>query len=411
MREKRIVITGIGIVSPIGTGKEEFWGNLFAGRSGIRQITLFDTSQLKVRVGGEINDFNPHEILEEKRLMDLDRATLLILSAAKLCLDDADLSVDENNTYQTGVAVGTTFGSLHSVSKYNREALTEGPRFANPSIFPSTVGNSPASRVSIRFKIKGFNTTISTGIGAGLDALEYASDFVKLEKQKQIIVGSLEDLSQQTFLGLYKLNYLSGLEKGESLSCPFDKRRDGIVFSEGATMFVIKSADDAIENADHIYGEILGAGAVFDPARFYRYNPKGEGMIRAMKTALEDAGLEAEDIDCILANANSTKGADAIEALAIKEVFGEKVKEVPVTAIKSMIGESLSNSGGAAVAAALGILERGMIPPTINLKEQDKKCGLNCVSGKAKAVKVNNILVNSFSPNGKNTSVVIGRYK
>jgi 3-oxoacyl-[acyl-carrier-protein] synthase II len=411
MKKKRVVITGLGILSPLGIGKKAFWKNLFAGKSGIKPITLFDTTKLKVKVGGEITDFDPHEILQEKRLIDLDRSTLLILSATKLCLEDAKLTINESNTNQTGVAVGTTFGNLHSMFKYNRESLTEGPRFANPSIFPSTVGNSPASRVAIKFKIKGFNTTIATGIGAGLDALEYATDFINLNRAEQILVGSLEDLTHQTFIGLHKLNYLSGTEDGKPISSPLDKNRNGIVFAEGATMFVLKSDENIENNSNTIYGEILGIGSAFDPARFYRYNPAGRGMKEAMRLALEDANLKPDDIDCILLNANSTRGADAIETLAIEEVFGDKGKGIPVTAIKCMTGESLSNSGGAAVAAAIGILKKERIPPTINLRKKDKNCELNCITTKNYKKKISRILVNSFSPNGKNTSMIIGRYK
>ena len=409
MSKKRIVITGIGIVSPIGIGKDEFWKNLFAGKSGIKTITLFDTSKLKVKVGGEITDFDPHEILEEKRLIDLDRATLLLLSAAKLSLDDSRLQVNEKNTYRTGVVIGTTFGSLNSVSKYDQEALTEGPRYANPSVFPSTVGNSPASRVSIKFKIKGFNTTISTGISAGLDALEYAADLLALDRAEQVLVGSVEDLSHQTFMGLYKLDYLSGLHGSEPCSCPFDKKRDGVVFAEGATVFIVQDAKD-VKDKSSIYGQISGIGSAFDPARFYRYNPKGTGMKRAMKMALQEAELNPKDIDCIFANANSTRGADAIESLAIKEIFGDYAGKVPVTAIKSMAGETYSNSGLLAAAAALGAIEKGKISPVINYENKDRNCELNLVLDKSKKQKVSHAMVNTFGPNNKNTSVIMSRF-
>ncbi|MBU1044409.1 MAG: beta-ketoacyl-[acyl-carrier-protein] synthase family protein [Candidatus Omnitrophica bacterium] len=409
MNKKRIVITGIGIVSPIGIGKDEFWENLFAGKSGIKPITLFDTSNLKVKVAGEITDFDPLVILEVKKIMDLDRATLLLLSAAKLCLEDGQFQIDEKNTYQTGVAVGTTFGSLNSVSKYDQEALTEGPRYANPSVFPSTVGNSPASRISIKHKIKGFNTTISTGISAGLDALEYSADLIELNRAKQILVGSVEDLSLQTFMGLYKLDYLSGLHSTPACSCPFDKNRDGVVFAEGATMFLVQEAD-LVQDKTKIYGQISGVGSVFDPARFYRYNPKGTGMKRAMKMALDDAGLKPEDIDCVFANANATRGADPIETLAIKEVFGKYSQKVLVTAVKSITGETYSNSGSLAVAAALGAIAENKISPIINYKNKDENCELNFVLDKAKKQKVTHALINTFGPNGKNTSIIISRY-
>jgi 3-oxoacyl-[acyl-carrier-protein] synthase II len=409
MDKKRIVITGVGILSPIGIGVKEFWKNLFAGKSGIKPITVFDTDRLKVKVAGEITGFDPHKILEEKRLIDLDRATLLLLSAAKLAIEDSELEITEKNTYKTGVAIGTTFGSVNSVSKYDREALTEGPRYANPSVFPSTVGNSPASRISIRYKIKGFNSTISTGISAGLDALEYSSDFLQLNRAKQILVGSVEDLSNQVFMGLYKLDYLSGLHGSEPCSCPFDKKRDGVVFAEGATVFVVQE-ENSVKDKTKIYGQVSGIGSAFDPARFYRYNPKGTGMKKAMKAALKDAGLEPEEIDCIYANANSTRGGDAIEAMAIKDVFGDYANTIPVTAVKSIVGETYSNSGPLAIAAALGAIKKGNISPILNYKNKDKNCDLNFVIEKSKQKKINHVIVNTFGPNGKNTSVIISKH-
>ncbi len=409
MNKKRIVITGVGVVSPIGIGKADFWKNLFAGKSGVKPITLFDTASLKVKVGGEAGEFNPQEILGESRLMDLDRATLLLLCASKLCLDDVGVKIDEGNTGRTGVAVGTTFGSLYSVSKYNRESLTEGPRFANPSIFPSTVGNSPASRVSIQFKIKGFNTTISTGMSAGLDALEYAADQITLDRADHVLAGAVEDFSPVTFMGFYKLDYLSGLNGSQPCSCPFDKRRNGVVFAEGATVFMIEDTESARKNSRHIYAEIKGVGSAFDPARFYRYNPAGEGMQRAMRMALDDAGIEPDDIDAIFANANATRGADAVETLAIKNVFGDYAGTVPVTAIKAMTGETFSNSGSLSLAAALAALDKNMVPLLLNYEQEDANCDLHFVLHKPLEKKITNVLVNTFGPNGGCTSVVLGK--
>ena len=408
---KRIVITGIGIVSPIGIGKEEFWKKLFAGQTGFREITLFDTKDLKVKTAGEITDFKPKAILGEKGLMDLDRATLLLLSATKLALEDGGLQIDESNTYRTGVSVGTTFGSLHSISKFDRESLTEGPRYVNPMVFPSTVANSPASRISIKFRIKGFNTTISTGMSAALDAIDYANDFISLDKADTVVVGSVEDLAMQTFLGFYKLNYLSGLKgiSSDPICCPFDNRRNGIIFSEGATILILQDSEFAKKNNAHIYGEILGIGSCFDPAKFYKYNPKGEGMKMAMTKALEAANLSPKDIDCIFANANSTKDADVIETKAIKSVFGEYAYKIPVTAVKSMLGESYSVSGGFATIAALGSLGKGIIPPTLNYKEKDTDCDLDYVPNKSRKKELSNVMINSFGPNGVNTSLIIGK--
>jgi 3-oxoacyl-[acyl-carrier-protein] synthase II len=409
---KRIVITGVGVLAPNGIGKEEFWTAIFQGKPGFRPISLFDTADLKVKVGGEITNFDPKAILGSKSLMDLDRATLLLSAAAKLALDDAKLNITQDNAKQIGVSIGTTFGSLHSISKFDRESLSEGPRYANPSVFPSTVGNSPASRLSIRFNIKGFNSTISTGMCAALDALDYACDFINLGRTNTVIVGSVEDFTIQTFLGFYKLKYLSGLHNGNlPLSCPFDKRRDGIIFSEGSSVFVVEEMDSALKRKANIYAEILGIGSCFDPAKFYRFDPKGEGMVQAMHLALNNAHLKPQDIDCIFANANSTRDADKIETKAIKEVYGNYADKIPVTAIKSMLGETFSASAGLATAAAIAALEKNQIPPTINYKVKDPECELDYVVNELRKTKLQRVMLNAFGPNGANTVVIIGEIK
>jgi 3-oxoacyl-[acyl-carrier-protein] synthase II len=409
---KRIVITGIGVISPIGIGKDQYWQGLFEGRSGIRPITLFDTSDLKVKVGGEITEFNPKEFLNGKGLRILDRATTLLNSATKLALEDAQVEIDERNTRQIGVAVGTTFGSLRSISEFDKKSIIAGPRYVNPSTFPNTVINSPAGQVAIRFHIKGFNTTISTGMCSGLDALEYAVDFIKLNRTKIVVIGTVEEMCIQTFLGFYKLNYLSGLNgKPGPISCPFDKRRNGIVFSEGSASILLEDLESARQRKATIYAEILGTGSSFDPFKIHRYNPKGIGMQESMQSALQDANLRPKDINCIFANANSTQDADRIETEAIKGVFGEYAKNIPITAIKSMVGETFSASGGLTVIAALGSINQDFIPPTINYQEKDPDCDLDYVPNKTKTQEVKKVMINSFGPNGANTSLIIGRYK
>lgn len=408
---KRIVITGIGVLSPIGTGKDAFWQSLKEGKSGIKPITLFDVSKYKVKVGGEISDFDPASILGKRGLLDLDRSTRLLLCSTKLALDDASFEINEENSSQIGVSVGTTLGSLSSISKFNREAIIDGPKYANPSVFPNTVVNSPASRVGIRFKITGFNSTISMGMCSASDALDYACDFINLNRVHTGIVGAVEDFSLEAFLGCYKLGYLSGLNgEHKSISCPFDKRRNGIVLAEGAVTFIVEDMEEALKRKAHIYGEILGMASCFDPSHPYKYNPKGQGMVRAMRMALKDAGLNPEDIDCIFANANSTKDADKIEVKAIKEVFGEQTKRVFVTSVKSNVGESFSVSGGFSLAAALGSMEKDFIPELLNFSNRDPECDLSFVL-KKNSYRLSRIMVNTFSPNGANSVAIIGKLK
>ncbi len=412
MNKKRIVITGIGVISPIGIGKDQYWQSLSEGKSGFKPITLFDTSDLKVKIGGEITEFNPIDILGKKGLIDLDRATTLLLSATKFALEDSRIDLSNINSPVTGISIGTTFGSLNSLSQFDRQSLEEGPNFVNASRFPNTVVNSPASRVAIRYGVKGPNATISTGFCAFSDALEYAVHCMNADRANRIIVGAVEEMCFQTFFGFYKLRYLSGLDGShDPISCPFDRRRDGVVFSEGSAVFVLEELEEAQKRNANIYVEVLGVGSNFDPFRLDKFNPKGTGVIEAIKLALNNASLKINDIDCIFANANSTQDADSVETKAIKEVFGNKASEMPVTAVKSMIGEVFSSSGALSLAAALGSIVKDFIPPTINLKEKDPMCDLDYVPNKARTQKLDKIIINSFGPNGANSVLIIGRYK
>ncbi len=404
------VITGIGIVSPVGTGGNIFWDSLFQGRAGFRPITLFDASKYDVNIAGEITDFDPVRVLGKKGLRELDRSTRLISSAAKLALDDSRLEMTEDNTYSTGVSLGTTFGSLHSISQFDREGLTEGPRYVNPSHFPNTVINSPASRISIRFNIKGFNTTISTGFCAGLDAISYACDFIRLRRADTVLAGGVEELCEETFFGFHALGCLSGSNGSEPVCCPFDIRRNGTILSEGAAILILEDEEHALKRGAAVIARILGYGNSFDPEANRNFNHEGKGLKEAISLALKDADLNASDIDCIFASANSTKGLDIMETRAIKNIFGARAYEIPVSAIKSMIGESFSASGSLAVAAAAGTIRHGLIPPTVNYHERDPECDLDYVPNKSRQQKVNAALVIAADPYGNNSAVILGKY-
>ena len=343
--DKRIVITGIGVLSSVGTGKDAFWQNLVDGVSGMKPVSLFDTSTLRCSHAGEIPDFDPKEILGKKGLRNLDRTTLLSLSASKLALDDAGIEhpISEETTDNVGVSLGSTMGSVWSISEFDKTALREGPRAVNPAHFPNTVINSPASHISIKFNIKGFNSTIATGFCSGLDAIYYAINMMTLYDYHTVLAGGVEELCEQTYKGFHKIGHLAGSREGkQEINCPFDKRRNGIMFGEGAAIFVLETLDRALSRSAEIYGEISGYGTCFDPASKNIYNPKAEGAAESIKLALEDAGVMPEDIDYISASANSTLDCDVMETRAVKAVFGKKNEKVPVSGIKSMTGESFS---------------------------------------------------------------------
>jgi len=405
MTRNNVVITGLGVISPVGTGREDFWAGLREGRSGFREITLFDTSPFVVKAAGEISGFDPLVYLGKKGVRELDRSTRLICSAARLALDDARLLIPDDNSDAVGISIGATFGSLHSISQFDRVGLTEGPRCVNPSHFPNTVINSPASQVSIRFGIKGFNTTISNGFCAGLDSLMYASDFLRLKRADTVLAGGVEELCEETFRGFYLLGCLSGSDGSEPICCPFDARRNGVTLSEGACMLVLEDMQAAQNRGADILAVVLGYGSSFD-----RSGGEGEGLLRAVTAAMADAGCAIDEIDYISSCANSSRDLDRTETRVIRQVFGEESRKIPVSSIKSMVGESFSASGSLSLASAVGVIRDGIIPPTVNYQVRDPECALDYVVNEPRKKHIRKVLITASDPYGQNSSVILGRY-
>lgn len=394
-------MTGIGVISPGGIGRQAFSQAIFGGRSAIKPISLFDTSAFKVKTAAEIDNFQPQQFLGPKGLRVLDRSAKLVNCAAYLALEDAHLEISGENSSSIGVSVGNTLGSIESICEFDRVILTEGAKYVNPSVFPNTVINSAASQISIRFNIKGFNATISTGFSASLDAINYAVNFIKLGRAKAALAGGVEELCLGTFAGFYKSGCLSGLKEGSAeLSCPFDRRRNGIVLGEGSYILALEDLTSALSRKAHIYAEIKGYATSFGIA----------GLKTAMRLSLERANILAQDIDYISAGANSTPEADRMEALAIKEVFSQSLSCLRVSAVKSMIGECFSASGALQAAASICAIEEQSLFPTINYEEKDNECDLPLVVDRAGNYRIDNVLINSFGPDSSNSSMVISKF-
>src|SRR3989304_3818811 len=410
VNKKRIVITGIGVIAPNGIGKEQFWTALKEGRSGIKPISRFDTTEFKCHLGWEASTFNPTFFLGSKGLKSLDRSARLLCSAAKLAIEDAKLTINYKNTDDIGVCTGTTFSYLWNFSEFEKGVIKDGPLFSDAALFPGTVMNAASSQVSIRFNIQGFNTTVSTGYTSGLDALKYAVDFIRLGRIKTVLVGGVESLSLASFIGFYRLGFLAGI-KGEELSCPFDKRRNGIILSEGAAVIAIEDEEYAKKRKANIYAEVKGIGNYFDAFKMGKYNPEAEGLKENMKKAVRDSGLRITDIDCINASANSVPEQDRLETKAIKDVFGRVAYNIPVSSIKSMIGEPFSAGGLLQIVVSLGSIVNIFIMPTINYKVKDKDCDLDYVVNKSRVARINNVLINNFGPGGNNASLVLSKYR
>ena len=409
MNKKRIVITGIGVIAPNGIGKDQFWTALKEGQSGIKPIRRFDTNGFKCKLAGEINNFNPAVFLGSKGLKNLDRTTRLLCSAAKLAIDDAKLIITYKNTDDIGVCTGTTLSSLWNIAEFDKGVIKDGPLFSDAALFPGTVVNAASSQVSIRFNIQGFNTTVSTGYSSSIDALKYAVDFIRLGRIKTVLVGAVESISPANYTGFYRLGFLAGI-KGEELSCPFDKRRNGIILGEGAAVIVIEDEEYAKRRKANIYAEVKGTGNCFDAFKIGKYNPEANGLRDGMMKSIKDAGLRITDIDYISASANSVSEQDRLETKAIKDVFGRVAYNIPVSSIKSMIGDPFSAGGLLQIAASIDTIVNGFIPPTINHRIRDNDCDLDYVANKTRLARINNVLINNFCPGGSNESFVISKY-
>jgi len=408
--KRRIVISGLGVIAPNGIGKEQFWDALREGRSGIKPVRRFSTSGFKCHLAGEIDgEFNPAYFLGAKGLRNLERTSRLLCSAAKLAIDDAGLVITDRNTDDIGVCTATTLSNLWNVAEFDREVIQDGPLFTNVALFPGTVMNAASSQVSIKFGIQGFNTTISTGYSSSIDALKYAIDFLRLRRIKTVLVGGVESLSLANYSGFYRLGYCAGIH-GEEISCPFDRRRNGIIVGEGAAVIVIEDEESALERGATIYAEINGIGNCFDPYKMGKYHPDARGLKQSIKGALRTTEIGVSDIDYISASANSVYDQDRLETKAIRDIFGNYAYNIPVSSIKSMIGETFSAGGLFQIASAIGSMYRGFIPPTINYALRDNECDLDYVANKSRITRINNVLVNNYGPGGSNAAFILSKW-
>ena len=409
--DTRLVITGISILSPLGLNKDEFWNNLTNGVSGIKDITLFDVSRYKSKKAGEISDFDAKVFLGKKGIRHIDRTSLLASSAAKLVMDDAKITHETYTEEDLGIAIGSTYGSIDSISSFDLEALKEGPNFVNPMDFPNTVLNAPASRASIFCNATGLNSTISTGVNSGVDAVIYASDFLRLGRIKAVLAGGVHGLTPDIFWGAYGSGILSGCRDNTiEISAPFDKRRNGLIIGEAAALLAIERLEDAQKRNARIYAEIKGYANTFNPKKIHHDSLDTEEGVRCISLAMKDAELNIDDISYISACANSSVTGDKMEARVINDYFGSYAKQVPVSAIKSMTGECLDASGAMQCVASIMAINNGVIPPTINYQDADDECDLDCVPNKSRELNVNNVLINTFSDTGNISSIIISKF-
>lgn len=405
----KIVITGISIISSIGTGKDAFWDNLVKGVSGIKPVTTFDVSAFKSSLGGEITDFDAREYLGKKGIRHIDRTSLLVSSGSVLAMQDANIDKDTYAADELGIVIGSTYGSIDSISRFDMEALEEGPNYVNPMEFPNTVLNAPAARASIFCNATGLNSTISNGVTSGIDAIIYASDFLKMGRVKAVLAGGVFGLTYGIYLGASQAGLLAGSKNGSlEISAPFDKRRNGFILGECAAILALENIEDAERRGAKIYAEVKGYGTAFNPAKVLGNGDHIEDSKRATHIALEDASLSPGDISYVSACANSSITGDEREANVISHVFGERAKDLPVYAIKSMTGECLDGSGAMQAVASVLSINNEVIPPTINYESSDN-CNFGNISTTCREMAVRNVLINSFSDTGNSSSLILSK--
>jgi 3-oxoacyl-[acyl-carrier-protein] synthase II len=410
--KRRVVVTGMGMVTPLGIGTEASWRALCQGKSGVGPVTHFDASQFRTRIAGEVKDFNPHDFIDRKLVRRGDRFIHFALAAARMALEDAKLKIDSSNDERVGVSVGTAMGGIESIEK-NHELLIKGQRQQiSPFFVPSFLGNMATGQVAITFGAKGANMCTVTACASGTHAIGDAAVLIQRGDVDAMIAGGTEAaIRPLVFAGLDPIKVMSARNDApEKASRPFDKERDGFVISEGAGMVILEELESARKRGAKIYGEVLGYGLNSDAYHITAPDPEGAGAASCMRLALEDADISPSQIDYINAHGTSTELNDLSETRAIKSVFGERAHNVPISANKSMMGHMWAGAGVTEAIASLLTIRDGVIPPTINYETPDPECDLDYVPNEARKAEVNIVLSNSFGFGSTNGCLILGKF-
>lgn len=396
---KRIVITGVGVVSSIGIGREDFWSALTAGKSGISRITSFDTADYPTHYGGEIKNFQPEKFLAKDKIGNLGRASSLAIASARLALSDAGIKPGDLASAKTGVVIGTTMGESQVLEKLNDAWVKKGVEAIDPRLIPQYPANVLSLNVAEEFKLGGPNYVLPNACAAGNYAIGYAADLICMDKAEAMIAGGTDAFSRIAFIGFNRL-----LAVAPEKCQPFDKNRKGMLVGEGSAIVLLETLEAARRRGAAIYAEILGYGLSCDA--HHMTAPFNEGIREAIEKALGASGIAPQDVDYFNAHGTGTPANDREECLAIKKVFGEYYKKLPVSSIKSMLGHTMGAASAIeSVVCALSV-KHDIIPPTINYETPDPECDIDCVPNTARRTKVD-IALNSASAFGGNNACLV----
>jgi 3-oxoacyl-[acyl-carrier-protein] synthase II len=412
MDKRRVVVTGLGPITPLGLDVETLWRNLVNGKSGIRRITSFDASAFPTQIAGEIDSFNPEDYIEPKEVKKMDRFIHFAVAAATLALNDSGLKITDSNSDRVGVLVGSGMGGLQAIEYYHSVLLEKGPRRITPFFIPMLTINLAAGQISIKFGAKGPNSAISTACATGSHSIGDAFRIIQRGEADAMIAGGTEAVILP--LGIGGFNAMKALstrnDEPEKASRPFDVDRDGFIVGEGAGIIILESLQHAMDRGAKIYAEIVGYGMTADAYHITSPSPGGEGAARCMTIALKDGGIGHAEVDYINAHGTSTKYGDELETQAIKTVFREHAYKVAVSSTKSMIGHLLGAAGGVEAIISVLSIVNDIALPTINLDNPDPGCNLDYVPHKARKMKINYALSNSFGFGGTNACLLFKKF-
>ncbi len=412
--KKRVVITGYGLVTPLGIGSREPWENLINGKSGIDYITRFDATTMKSKIAGEVKNFRAEDYIDPKEAKRMDLFTKFAMAAAKLALEMSGLEITEENAPRVGVLVGAGLGGLETFERFHKRLIqTNNPRKISPFFIPMLISNMASGQIAIRSGAKGPSISISTACATGAHSIGYALRTIQYGDADVMITGGSEAaISPVSVSGFDAMRALAELKDDpKKASRPFDKERTGFVIAEGCGVMILETLEHAKKRGATIYGEIVGFGQSADAYHIAAPSPNGEGPSRCMASAIKDAGINPEDIDYINAHGTSTPLNDIAETQAIKTVFKDYAYKVPISSNKSMMGHLLGAAGAVESIFTILTLKEGIIPPTINYEYPDPECDLDYVPNEAREADLKYAMSNSFGFGGTNASLVFKRFE
>jgi len=416
---RRVVVTGIGVIAPLGIGKENFWKGMISGKSAVSRITYFDTSRLKTKIASQVKDFNPFEYgLTEDEVNRMDRYVQFALCGAKMAVEDAKLDFDKLDRNRIGVCLANAIcGTKYMEEEFLR--VTNGgkdaidPAKVRLDLYDASMFNTPSTEISAYFGLKGISNTLSTGCTAGTDAFGFAYECIQDGDVDLMIAGASEaPITPITFASFDVINALSTRnDEPECASRPFDKERDGFIVSEACGILIVEELHHALERGAHIYCEVAGFGSSCNAFHMTDLPPDGDALLHSIRLAMEEARLSASNIDYINTHGSSTPQNDVFETNAYKSFFGNRAYDIPMSSIKSMMGHPLAAANSVELVACVQIFEKNILPPTINYEFPDPECDLDYIPNLSREAKVNAILKTSSGFSGIHSSTVLERWE